>query len=199
MEKLLDALSEDRGEMEMHGMIINADRGYECIGILKGLIARGMDGVMVLPEHLLRCDPFVGHSHFSLAFADDEVDSEYHCNDAELNDPKDSGSDSGDDETLMQSTTAAVRNENAPLQAAVEGGVGMGEGTVHYDRGRTFIINDASSAGKQCILCSKRVQSSDLGWAGRDKARTSDSSCCKGTRNIIYQQCSKVYLIHTQR
>lgn len=49
---------------------------------------------MLMPKHFLGCHPFVGHSYLSRTLAGDEVGSEYHCFGAELDDLKDSGSDS---------------------------------------------------------------------------------------------------------
>lgn len=37
-----------------------------------------MGGVMIMPDNLLRCHPFVGKSHLRPSLADDEVDSAGH-------------------------------------------------------------------------------------------------------------------------
>lgn len=74
VERLLDTLNEDRGEISMHGMIITADRGCGFRDLLKVLIGKGNCGFMVMLEHLLRYHTFVGKYHFNYTAADDEVD-----------------------------------------------------------------------------------------------------------------------------
>lgn len=59
--------------MSMNCMIITADSGYGCIGLIKGRISRGVDGIMVMPEQPLRSHPLVGTSHINPSALDDDV------------------------------------------------------------------------------------------------------------------------------
>lgn len=78
VEKLLDDMVECQGQMSLNGLTVTEDRGYGSIGLLKSLIGRRIGGVIVIPEHLLRCHPFLGVPHFTPESADADFDYLYH-------------------------------------------------------------------------------------------------------------------------
>ena len=66
-----------RGEESLSGFLITADRGYEKMSMIRSLARKGIGFIFIMPEHLLRCHPFVGDSQFDPAKLDiDESDAE---------------------------------------------------------------------------------------------------------------------------
>lgn len=64
-EKLIVGLFEARGEQSLSGFVITADRGYVKLSMVPNLSQKGIEFDLIMPEHLLRCHPFVGKSHFT--------------------------------------------------------------------------------------------------------------------------------------
>lgn len=70
--KILDVLADGGKEQSLHGLVATADRGYGSTLLLRSLLRRGVGTMLNLPEHLLRCHPFVCKSLFSVTKADEE-------------------------------------------------------------------------------------------------------------------------------
>lgn len=51
---------EGRCEQALNGMTFPVDRGYAKEGFINTLSEAGASIIVILPEHLLRCHPFVG-------------------------------------------------------------------------------------------------------------------------------------------
>lgn len=64
VEKLINAVVNARGDESLSGFVIAADRGYRKMRMMPGLSRRGIGFIFTMPEHLLRCHPFVGVSQF---------------------------------------------------------------------------------------------------------------------------------------
>lgn len=58
VQKILEQFTSGYVELSMCGIVATADRGYGSLNLLKSLISRGMGGVMIMANHLLRCHPF---------------------------------------------------------------------------------------------------------------------------------------------
>lgn len=62
VRKLLITVLDERGEEALNGCIIAADRGYGKDSFLEILSGHGLSSIFVMPEHLIRCHPFVAQS-----------------------------------------------------------------------------------------------------------------------------------------
>lgn len=56
----MDMVLEGRCEQALNGMTFPVDRGYAKEGFINTLSEAGASIIVILPEHLLRCHPFVG-------------------------------------------------------------------------------------------------------------------------------------------
>lgn len=117
---------------------------------------------MVMPEHLLRCHPFLGQSHFNPTFADEEVDSECHRIDARCDGYVESEGDTGNDDI-------ATSSADVPETAPVEEGPQSTGSTFSYDRRSTFVINDASCVGNNAYFSRKEFKVKVQGERGDSK------------------------------
>lgn len=64
VEKLINSIVDERGESSLSGFVVTADRGYGKISMIPSLATRGVGFVFIMPQHLIRCHPFVARSHF---------------------------------------------------------------------------------------------------------------------------------------
>ena len=62
VKQLIRNLLEGHGEHSIHGLVFTADRGYGSMALLKLLLSYNIGSIFIMPEHLLRCHPFVGKS-----------------------------------------------------------------------------------------------------------------------------------------
>jgi len=67
VEKLLDGLLEAREEQKLTGFLVTADRCYGNFEMVQKLGTRGIGFMFIMPEHLLKCHPFVGQSYLITA------------------------------------------------------------------------------------------------------------------------------------
>lgn len=56
----------------MAGFVLTADRGYGSLRMIPRLSKRGIGFIFIMPEHLVRCHPFAGSSHFNVHRFDEE-------------------------------------------------------------------------------------------------------------------------------
>jgi hypothetical protein len=70
VSKLIESLMEGRGELSSKGLIVTADRGYGKAALLETLRDKGIGCMFVMPQHLLKCHPFVASSYFNPSRAD---------------------------------------------------------------------------------------------------------------------------------
>lgn len=132
VEKLLDVFTSGHGEMSLRGIVASADRGYGSLKLLKNFISRGMGGVMIMPNHLLRCHPFAAESSFNVTRHDDEAGDYY--------DIADEDSDGSSDNEIEED---GVLNEAIDTSTFLTTSVS----TAFYDRRPTFIIPTNPKAG----------------------------------------------------
>lgn len=64
VRKLLDLFIGERGEASMHGLLAASDRGYKTLSLLRTLGEHEIGAIMIMPEHKLRCHPFIVRSFF---------------------------------------------------------------------------------------------------------------------------------------
>ena len=59
---MIDALLEGRGERHLSGFTVTVDRGYGKLSTLTSLFIRGINYILIMPDHILKCHPFVRSS-----------------------------------------------------------------------------------------------------------------------------------------
>ena len=62
VDKVLNCIFEEQGQMNVNGVLVAADRGFGKIAAIQKLAHMGIHILFVFPEHLLKCHPFVGES-----------------------------------------------------------------------------------------------------------------------------------------
>ena len=62
VDKLLESLLADRGELNINKVVLTADRGFGKLDNISKLSEHGFNVIYILKEHLLPCHPFVGLS-----------------------------------------------------------------------------------------------------------------------------------------
>lgn len=150
-------LLEVTGEQSLHGLVITADRGYGSMQLIRSLLRHGIGSIMIMPEHLLRCHPFVGKSYFSVTRNDEdegiETDEEDNDVDQEDDDVQNVGTDPGKDlegeETAVQVVAGMEDTETKRVDEI------MGSGptrVVVLDRRRSFVIDDSPNVGDASFL-----------------------------------------------
>lgn len=177
--KLLDILVESRGEQSLHGLVLTADRGYGSMSLMRILMGRGIGSMLIMPQHLLRCHPFVGQSFFNVTRLDDD--------EAEIDGD---GMEIGTDEAAAEFNTGdagdagdAIGVSTGVGQPTHPGQVGSGdrEGTdshvergddfpsraTVYDRRRAFVVHDYGGAGPASFYASRSV----MPLGGRESRR----------------------------
>ena len=159
VRSLIADLLESRGEQSMHGCIFTADRGYGKMSLLREFQRNGIGSMLVLPEHLLRCHPFVGKS-FLLPSRYDEEESEETDNDAR------------EEEEGCNNTPSATGGERDTSDDMIEGvkEVGNVASSRALDRRRAFIIDDSPEACPDAYFAVKYLKVSWGRKSGRIKA-----------------------------
>lgn len=76
VDELMSGLMRWQGSQSLNGLVITADRGYGRMDLLTGLLNCGVGELFMMPEHLLKCHPFVCSSFLCLGRADSEEESE---------------------------------------------------------------------------------------------------------------------------
>ena len=157
---------EGRGEQSLTGVTITADRGYAKQEVLCMLSNKGLISMFVMPEHLLRCHPFVGSSFLMPAREDDNEQPFGDDFEADTVPPSPSAGSGGiptqSEATRLNEQEAAVLSQNASSQGE-EPCAGLplmrhaGVCEEYLDRRKTFIIDDAPSTGPAVFSASKRL------------------------------------------
>ena len=140
VSKLLKNVIEGRGEQSLHGLIVTADRGYGGLSLIRIVLQHGVGSITVLPNHLLRCQPFAGRSYLNVGIYDDEAPSDYEI--------------SSTPETAIR--IAAVPSSNVTVTSE-EGVSGHQASQKFADRRRAFIIDDGRYCGPASFFATKYV------------------------------------------
>lgn len=144
------------------------------MSLLRSMLRRGVGAILIMPEHLLRCHPFVGASHFSVTRADDneEVppDGGEEEGGVESETPSSDEPDSGPQPASEYPTDAADRepepvndgeNTLARLPAAV------------YDRKAAFVVRDEPDVGFGSFFAKRSLKLSAGGAPANGVAKRS--------------------------
>jgi hypothetical protein len=99
----------------LHGFTVTADRGYAKMSLIKQLVDYDIGFVLIMPEHLLECHPFVGKSYLRVGWDDEE-------------------SESGGDRAQTGTTSEASEEEINSTEAAI-----LSSPTVRLDRSRPLL------------------------------------------------------------
>jgi hypothetical protein len=72
---------EVQGDLSSKGLIFTAYRGYGKADLLAKLLEKGIGGMFRMPQHLLKCHPFVASSYFNPSIADiiESEDGDFSC------------------------------------------------------------------------------------------------------------------------
>lgn len=65
---------EGQSKLWLHGIVATADLGYGNLRLFRRYLKRGMAGVIVVPDHVLPCHPFVARSCFRLKQHEEETE-----------------------------------------------------------------------------------------------------------------------------
>lgn len=76
VENIITPFAESRGEMYMYGLIATEDRGYGSMDLMERFVSCGIGMIMVMPQNLLRCHPFVERSYFYSTRGGEENENE---------------------------------------------------------------------------------------------------------------------------
>lgn len=160
VEKLLDAVTEGRGEESLHGMVVTADRGYGGMQLIRLLLRYGIGSILVMPEHLLRCHPFVGKSYFTVTRDDqnqDEPLDEAQNSDSDMDGDENTGGDallanahSGDGDAADSELADIMSSRQDNVRAAAQGEV--------FDRRAAFVVDDDPDAGFASFFAQKSAK-----------------------------------------
>ncbi|PXF43989.1 hypothetical protein BWQ96_06222 [Gracilariopsis chorda] len=135
VRNLVDALLEGRAEQSIRGFVLTADRGYGKVALLRELLKHGIGSIMIMPDHLLQCHPFVGQSYLNVMRHDyEELD--------------------GDETDGSTDSDQALQQEDDPSTSDIV----PGPTTLSTDRARTFILNDEPSQGPKTWFAGKTLE-----------------------------------------
>ena len=132
VKRLVESLLEGRGEQSVHGLVVTGDRGYGKISLIRELMKHGIGSIMVMPEHLTQCHPFVGRSFYCYTRQDEEEGDMIGTNEDEI--PQEE------------------READDELHQEVE------EGAFKLDRPRAFVVDDSPSAGNASWFATKSLK-----------------------------------------
>jgi hypothetical protein len=159
--RLISTLIEGRGEQCLHGLLLTADRGYGSIALIRTLLRHGI-GSIVMPQHLLRCHPFVGRSFLRITRHDENEDE------SDLDEVSDKEDDNGavrDNDDLEESSSETeICEANEPLSSRNSAPDAR---RTELDRRRKFVVNEFPDAGPASFFAVKSVTSSGGGRSGR--------------------------------
>lgn len=144
VDKVLQTLLGGRGEQSVLGFVVTADRGYGNLSLLKNLLKQGIGAVMVMPEHLLKCHPFVAESFFNVTR--NEGSDEDSSGSSE-------SSDSDNDSLEDTSLNAGLHNQHGTSSTP--------SGSNHaaaFDRPKKYVIGDDPGAGPLAQTASKKIR-----------------------------------------
>ena len=140
MRHLIDAVLEGRGESSFHGFTLTADRGYGKYSLVQELFCKGISAIFVLPEHLIRCHPFVGRSFLSVARLDDE--------ESESEASENLNTEEGNCRSNFVTNWDSVQSRC---------------GRMDFDRPKNFIVEDGPEAGQAAFFATKTLRGQGSG------------------------------------
>lgn len=150
VDKLLNDILDGRGKQSLLGFVITADRGYGKLSLLKKLLKNGIGSILVMPEHLLRCHPFVGASFFDVSRNDQDEDSD--------GSTAEDGSDEEDTDEgqldLNASTTTFTSADSNQCMPSVD----APRANSRCDRPKKFVVNDGPGGGPVVHTAKKSVK-----------------------------------------
>ena len=102
--KLVDVLSSSTRGVPLAGVLLVADRGFANWQAICRFAERGVSGLLVMPEHLLACHPFVGENYLRVkTILDDNTESEHSDQHATSSDDDSDAVEDGNE--VIQNTT----------------------------------------------------------------------------------------------
>lgn len=156
VKKLMDMILDGRGEQALNSLTITADRGYGKESFTTQLAESGVSSMVVLPDHLLRCHPFVGMSYFNIERNDNVVEFMSSItsvdNVAEGVVPP--------TECQQQSLTEMGTVSQNKLPGVQNDGSNDGSPSCEFDRKRSFVIDDNSECGPAVFRAAKKRRGS---------------------------------------
>ena len=158
VRNLIADLLDSRGEQSMHGCIFTADRGYGKMSLLRELKMNGIGSLLVMPEHLLYCHPFVGLSFMRLNRYDEEEGEKLEGAEGEQRDFE-------SDVTNMSGSARSV--PVGTVDRAAEAGITRTNTT--FDRPRAFVINDSPDAAPAAYFATRNLTISEGRETGRSR------------------------------
>lgn len=138
VSSLLDALLEGRGEQSVHGLVVTAERGYGKLELIEELVRHCVWAILVMPDHVLRCHPFVARSFLNVMRNEHDPP------------PATEVPDSSGDSQEEQPAGA--------VQADDEGVGGVDLPPIVADRRRTFIIDDSPTQSQDFWTATKKLR-----------------------------------------
>lgn len=150
VKKLVEILLHGRGESSLHGLILTADRCYGSTSMAQIFSKLGIGSMVIMPQYLLRCHPFVGRSFVSITrYDDDNIDEES---------SEEDDANSCEYQPPISSTSYFVmQNEDGSRTVS------------NNDRRRKFIIDDGPNTGPSVFISNKSLY---LGGTGSGRAKT---------------------------
>ena len=138
VKHLIRNLLEGHGAHSIHGLVFTADRGYGSMALLRLLLSYNIGSIFIMPEHLLRCHPFVRKSFLLVGNNEDdgfENDAGYEAEEE---------SDDSNGVCLSESVRVESNRENVVMHS-----------TYNFDRQRSFTIEDHATAGPASYTATK--------------------------------------------
>jgi hypothetical protein len=133
VNQVLNCILESRGEQSFHGYTITADRGYENMALVKQLLNHDIGAILVMPDNLIACHPFVGKSYFKLGRDEDDEESADNGEEGETNDVSEDDVQTG--ESQFESFSIS-----------------------QFDKPRAFVLDDDPSMERACFYCKQSFQ-----------------------------------------
>lgn len=159
--RLISTFIDVRGDNSLHGLVLTADRGYGNLSLIRSLLLHGISSILVMPQHLIRCHPFVGRSFLRVTRQDEnegvsDPDKSSDEDIAQIGLPEDHAdpllsTDSQRTSTaatapppnlLTQSNSGNDLEDNSSEDESYEGN----DVRMQIDRRRKFVIDDSSDA-----------------------------------------------------
>lgn len=81
MKHLLAVFTEGIGEFSLQGRLVTSHCRYGSMQLLKIFVQHGLGVIVVMPDHPIRCHPFVGWSYLLVGRNDDEEEEDliFYC------------------------------------------------------------------------------------------------------------------------
>ena len=152
VRKLLSSILDSTGQMSLAGFTVTGDRGYSKLSLVKELREMDIGSIFIMPNHLIRCHPFLARSYYSPFREDDEEE-----NDDAIRFLVDQDNDEG---LPIQRTTNADEATDQ-VEETVDLSGNNGTSISVFDRPKKFLIDDNPGASPFCVMSKlKRTGSS---------------------------------------